>query len=136
MNKSYGEFFGFTTKEVKKICSDYLIENKYDTIKSWYNGYIFGETNVYNPWSVIRYVKDVKFNENVFPTSYWANTSSNSIVKSLIEKVDDVTKGEIEALIEGKTIEKKVYEDITYDEVYESMDNLWNFMFFTGYLKK
>lgn len=136
LNKSYGEFFGFTTKEVKKICSDYLIENKYDTIKSWYNGYIFGETNVYNPWSVIRYVKDVKFNENVFPTSYWANTSSNSIVKSLIEKADDVTKGEIEALIEGKTIEKKVYEDITYDEVYESMDNLWNFMFFTGYFKK
>lgn len=136
LNKSYGEFFGFTTKEVEKICSDYLIENKYDTIKSWYNGYIFGETNVYNPWSVIRYVKDVKFDENVFPTSYWANTSSNSVVKSLIEKADDVTKGEIEALIEGKTIEKKVYEDITYDEVYESMDNLWNFMFFTGYFKK
>ena len=74
--------------------------------------------------------------KNVFPSSYWANTSSNSIVKSLIEKSDSKTKQEIELLIEGKTIEKIVHEDITYDEIYDSMDNLWNFMFFTGYFKK
>ena len=72
----------------------------------------------------------------MLPSSYWANTSSNSIVRSLIEKADTATKKEIELLIEGKTIEKPVHEDITYDEIYDSMDNLWNFMFFTGYLKK
>ena len=136
LNKSYDEYFGFTNEEVKKICEDYFIENKYDTIKEWYNGYIFGEANVYNPWSVMRFVKDIKINEKVFPTSYWANTSSNSIVKSLIERADDITKKEIEDLIEGKTIEKVAHEDITYDEVYDTMDNLWNFMFFTGYFKK
>ena len=105
-------------------------------IKDWYNGYIFGQTNVYNPWSVIKFIYDLLANINVFPSSYWANTSSNSIVKSLIEKADDETKAEIETLIEGKTIEKPIHEDITYDEVYDSMDNLYNFMFFTGYFKK
>ncbi|MGL5084350.1 MAG: AAA family ATPase, partial [Clostridium sp.] len=136
LNKSYDEFFGFTNEEVLKICNDYSIQNKYDTIKEWYNGYIFGDANVYNPWSVVRYVKDIKISENIFPSSYWANTSSNSIVKSLIEIADDATKKEIEDLIEGKTIEKPIHEDITYDEVYDTLDNLWNFMFFTGYLKK
>jgi len=105
-------------------------------IKDWYNGYIFGQTNVYNPWSVIKFIYDLLVNINVLPSSYWANTSSNSIVRSLIEKADTATKKEIELLIEGKTIEKLVHEDITYDEIYDSMDNLWNFMFFTGYLKK
>ena len=136
LNKSYDEYFGFTSEEVMKICNDYSIENNYALIKEWYNGYIFGEANVYNPWSVVRFIKDRKINKNVFPSSYWANTSSNSIVKSLIERADDITKGEIEALIEGKTIEKPIHEDITYDEIYETFDNLWNFMFFTGYLKK
>jgi hypothetical protein len=105
-------------------------------IKDWYNGYIFGDAEVYNPWSAVRFVKDLCVDKNTFPSSYWANTSSNSIVKSLIEKADSKTKQEIELLIEGKTIEKIVHEDITYDEIYDSMDNLWNFMFFTGYFKK
>jgi hypothetical protein len=109
---------------------------KYEVIKEWYNGYIFGETNVYNPWSVMQYIDDLKANINRYPNSYWANTSSNSIVKSLIDRADDETKAEIELLIEGKTIEKPVHEDITYDEIYNSTDNLYNFMFFTGYFKK
>ena len=112
------------------------MQHKYETIKQWFNGYIFGETNVYNPWSVMQYVDDLKANINKLPKSYWANTSSNSIVKSLIERADDITKGEIEDLIEGKTIEKPVHEDITYEDVYDNLDNLWNFMFFTGYFKK
>lgn len=136
LDDRYAEHFGFTDDEVVKICKDYNMEQKYETIKQWFNGYIFGETNVYNPWSVMQYVDDLKANINRLPKSYWANTSSNSIVKSLIERADDITKGEIEALIEGKTIEKPVHEDITYDEVYDSLDNLWNFMFFTGYFKK
>ena len=136
LNKSYDEYFGFTPEEVKKICCDYNIEKKYELIKEWFNGYIFGDANVYNPWSVVRFVKDLGFNINEYPKSYWANTSSNSIVKNLIERADDETKNEIELLIEGKTIEKPVHEDITYDEIYDSMDNLYNFMFFTGYFKK
>ena len=136
LDDRYAEHFGFTDDEVRKICEDYNIEKKYETIKEWFNGYIFGETNVYNSWSVMQYVDDLKANINKLPMSYWANTSSNSIVKSLIERADDITKGEIEALIEGKTIEKIVHDDITYDEIYDTMDNLWNFMFFTGYFKK
>ena len=136
LNKSYEEYFGFTNKEINKICNDYDLNDKYEELKDWYNGYIFGDENVYNPWSVVRYVKDMRINGEEYPTSYWANTSSNSIVKSLIERADDKTKNEIEALIEGKTIEKPIHEDITYDEVYDTLDNLWNFMFFTGYFKK
>ena len=136
LNKSYDEYFGFTNEEVKRICEDYKIENKYELIKEWYNGYIFGNANVYNPWSVVRFVKNLKIDINEYPSSYWANTSSNSIVKSLIERADDEIKSEIEDLIEGKTVEKPVHEDITYDEIYDTFDNLYNFMFFTGYFKK
>ena len=136
LNDRYAEYFGFSDDEVKEMTKYYNLEEKYELIKNWYNGYIFGQTNVYNPWSVIKFIFDLLANKNVFPSSYWANTSSNSIVKSLIERADNVTKNEIELLIEGKTIEKPVHEDITYDEIYNSMDNLWNFMFFTGYFKK
>lgn len=136
LNRNYDEYFGFTEEEVKKICRDYKLEHKYELIKEWYNGYVFGNTNVYNPWSVIRFIKDLKTYEDEFPSPYWANTSANSIVRKLVELADEDTKEEIEALIEGKTVEKPVHEDITYDEVYQSMDNLWNFMFFTGYFRK
>lgn len=136
LNKSYDEYFGFIQEDINKMLEDYNLSDKGALIKEWYNGYIFGDAEVYNPWSAVRFVKDLKINNNVFPSSYWANTSSNSIVKSLIERADSVTKREIESLIEGKTIEKKVHEDITYNEMYDSMDNLWNFMFFTGYFKK
>ncbi len=136
LSKNYDEYFGFTEQEVEKICTDYHLEKRYDAIKEWYNGYIFGNANVYNPWSVVRYIKDLKADENEFPSSYWANTSSNSIVRRLIDIANEDTKGEIEAIIEGKILVKPVHEDITYDEVYETMDNLWNFMFFTGYFRK
>lgn len=136
LDEKYSEHFGFTEGEVKKICEDYGLLHKYDTFRDWYNGYVFGNTNVYNPWSVIQFMDDLTENENWLPRSYWANTSSNSIVRRLIEMADDSVKGELENLINGGTIEKPVHEDITYGEVYESMDNLWNFMFFTGYLKK
>ena len=136
LNEYYDEYFGFTQEEVNKILQDYGLSEKEELTRNWYNGYIFGKTNVYNPWSVVKFVKDLYKNKNIFPTSYWANTSSNSIVKSLIERADSATKKEIELLIEGKTIEKPVHEDITYGEIYDSMDNLWNFMFFTGYFKK
>ena len=133
---NYDEFFGFTEEEVKEMLSIYNLDVKYDEVKNWYNGYVFGSANVYNPWSSIMYVDDHVANINRLPVSYWANTSSNSIIKDLIERADDIVKSEIEGLIAGETIEKPVHEDITYGEIHESQDNLWNFLFFTGYLKK
>lgn len=136
LNEYYDEYFGFTQEEVSNMLENYGLIEKEELIKDWYNGYIFGNAQVYNPWSVVKFVKDLYKNKNVLPTSYWANTSSNSIVKSLIERADMAAKKEIESLIEGKTIEKPVHEDITYDEIYDSLESLWNFMFFTGYFKK
>ncbi len=136
LDEMYDEYFGFTDDEVRKMCEDYQLSDKYETFRSWYNGYIFGKANVYNPWSVIRFMDDVSLNHDWFPRSYWANTSSNSIVRKLIEKADDSVKGEIEHLIDGGSIEKPVHEDITYDEIYNTIDNMWNFMFFTGYFRK
>lgn len=136
LSRNYCEYFGFTEEEVKKICEDYGLEHKYAEAKEWYDGYIFGNAHVYNPWSIIRYIKDMLADDTAFPSAYWANTSSNSIVRTLIEQADDDTKEEIEQLIEGKMVEKRIHEDIAYDEVYNSMENLWNFMFFTGYFRK
>lgn len=136
LNEKYDEYFGFTNDEVEKLCEDYGLSERFDTVRDWYNGYVFGNANVYNPWSVIQFIDDMTENPNVLPSSYWANTSSNSIVRSLIDRAGRDTKDEIEELIAGGTVEKPVHEDITYDEVYDSMDNLWNFMFFTGYFRK
>ena len=136
LTPDYGEYFGFTDKEVREALDYYSLPDKYEEVRNRYNGYIFGNSNVYNPWSVIMYLRDhIGANRDYFPVSYWANTSSNSIVRDLIERADGDTKAEIEKLIRWGSIEKPVHEDITYGEIYKEQDNLWNFMFFTGYLK-
>ena len=136
LNEQYDEYFGFTDEEVRKMCDDYGLSHKYEVVKSWYDGYNIGRVDVYNPWSVIQFMFDLRANENCYPKAYWANTSSNSIVRELIELADESAKAELELLIDGGMIEKTIREDITYAEVYETMDNLWNFMFFTGYFRK
>ena len=136
LTNNYGEYFGFTDEEVQDTLDFYGLSDRYEEVRNWYNGYDFGGKNVYNPWSTIYYVDDHVAKHDAFPVSYWANTSSNSIVRDLIERADSETKGEIERLIGGGSIEKPVHEDITYGEIYDKQDNLWNFMFFTGYLKK
>ena len=136
LSTNYGEYFGFTEEEAEKMCSDYGIPDKYAELKDWYNGYVFGKANVYNPWSSIQYIYDRMEDLDGYPVPYWANTSSNSIVRTLIDRADRDVKDEIENLIAGGTVEKAIHEDITYGEVYDSMENLWNFMFFTGYFKK
>ncbi len=135
LDESYAEYFGFTQNEADSFLEDYDITQRRDELKSWYDGYLFGNTEVYNPWSVINYVYDIFYKNTEFPKPYWSNTSSNSIVRELIENADDNTKKELEELIGGRTIEKPVHEDITYADIYKSQDNLWNFLFFTGYLK-
>lgn len=136
LNPSYGEFFGFDQEEIDKMLTYYGLMNHRDLIREWYNGYLFGSTQVYNPWSVTNYVKTLTAAPDEPPAPYWANTSSNSIVKNLVEKADISVKKELEDLLAGGTIEKPIHEDITYDTVYDSEDNLWNFLFFTGYLKQ
>lgn len=133
---SYGEYFGFTQEEVDQMLQYYGLEEKKDIMRHWYDGYRFGDEEVYNPWSVVKFTKDLCADREAFPSPYWANTSSNSIVRGLVERADISVRGELEALIEGSTIEKPVHEDITYGDVYQSEDNLWNFLFFTGYLRQ
>lgn len=132
----YSEHFGFTVPEVEEMLQYYNIEEKKEEVKRWYDGYLFGNTEVYNPWSMINYVKEAENNSNALPRPYWANTSSNDIIRDMIEKADAGVRQELEALIAGESIEKPVHEDITYEEIHSSQDNLWNFLFFTGYLKK
>ena len=132
---AYDEHFGFLQTEVDEMLAYYDRSEQVNTVKAWYDGYLFGQTEVYNPWSVINYVKALAVNEHALPAPHWKNTSSNTIVKELVERADSAVKSEIEQLIRGEVIEKPVHEDITYADIYTSEDNLWNFLFFTGYLK-
>lgn len=134
LNNSYAEYFGFTQEETDRLIRDYDLEETAEEIKDWYDGYLFGGTKVYNPWSVICRVDDILENNTAFPKPYWANVSSNSIVRDLLERADNAVRTELESLIAGGTIKKQVHEDITYGDIYGTRDNLWNFLLFTGYL--
>ncbi len=136
LDENYAEYFGFVQDEIDDMLDAYGIQDRSDEVKQWYDGYFFGNTDVYNPWSLINYVKDIVYKNTNFPKPYWSNTSSNSIIRELVEKADDITRCELEELVAGGTIEKPVHEDITYADIYKSQDNLWNFLFFAGYLKK
>ena len=135
LSKIYDEYFGFTRKDVDELLASYDLTDKKEMIQKWYDGYLFGKTEIYNPWSIINYVKALTADPNEVPRTYWSNTSSNNIIHALIERADLSDRMEIEDLIAGGTIEKPIHEEITYEDVYQSTDNLWNFLFFTGYLK-
>ncbi len=135
LSKIYDEYFGFTRKDVEELLASYDLTDKKEIIQKWYDGYLFGKTEIYNPWSIINYVKALTADPNEVPRTYWSNTSSNNIIHALIERADLSDRMEIEDLIAGGTIEKPIHEEITYEDVYQSTDNLWNFLFFTGYLK-
>lgn len=132
----FDEAFGFTESETEQMLRDYEIEEKIPEVKTWYDGYIFGNTEIYNPWSIIKYVYGAVIEQKQFPEPYWANTSSNLIIKDMVYNADDDMKRELDNLINRGTIEKKIHEDITCADINESEDNLWNFLFFTGYMKK
>ena len=136
LSPDFSDSFGFTEQEVKTILQDYGTDQKFAEVKEWYDGYSFGDHEIYNPWSIINYVKAADRKISAFPKPYWSNTSSNSIIREMVEAADPETRQEIEALLAGQTIEKPIHEDITYADIEESGDNLWNFLFFTGYLKK
>lgn len=134
-DNAFSQYFGFTEQEVKKIADYYGISDCFETIKTWYDGYMFGETEIYNPWSVLNYIQFALNNRNRIPKAYWINTSSNSIIHELIVKSDRKTKNDIEALITGHPIDKPLYEDITYSNMNVKSDYIWSFLLHTGYLK-
>lgn len=134
-DNAFSQYFGFTEQEVKKIADYYGISDCFETIKTWYDGYMFGETEIYNPWSVLNYIQFALNNKNRIPKAYWINTSSNSIIHELIVKSDRKTKNDIEALITGHPIDKPLYEDITYSNMNVKSDYIWSFLLHTGYLK-
>lgn len=136
LNRQYGEHFGFTEPEVLQIMRYYDVESRFPTMKEWYDGYTFGETQVYNPWSVINFMSDLYADNGAFPHPYWINTSSNDIIKDMIVQADRETKGQIETLLSGGTLDVQVHEGITYGDMHSRGENLWNFLYFTGYLTK
>ena len=136
LDQQYSEHFGFTESEVLQMMQYYGVESRFSTMKEWYNGYIFGDTRIYNPWSVINYMSDLNTKLTVFPRSYWINTSSNDIIKDLIVRADRETKSQIETLLRGDTLDIQVHEEVTYGDMYSNNENLWNFLYFTGYLTK
>lgn len=134
IDKRFDEEFGFTDAEVKELLSCYHLEEKFNEMKEWYDGYHFGEADVYCPWYVMNHVYRLVYEPNTKPQSYWINTSGNSLVKRFIDKSDATMREEIEELIAGNAVEKKIRLDLTYDELDTSMDNIWSVLFMTGYL--
>ena len=132
---SFDEYFGFTDEEVRKLLADYGLEDHYEETRAWYDGYRFGEQDVYCPWDVLNYVYALRFNPQAQPKAYWINTSGNDMVRRLIEKGSDGTEQlEIERLIEGETITKPLNENLTHAEIDANIENLWSLLYMTGYL--
>ena len=136
MDTRFDEHFGFTDSEVMRLLEDYNLSDHFDVTKSWYDGYRFGDADVYCPWDVVNYVDLLKADPKAKPRAFWINTSGNDLVKRFVDKADKTTQGEIERLINGEAIEKNVRSELTYNEIDDSIDNLWSVLFTTGYLTK
>lgn len=130
----FDEYFGFTDEEVKTLLAAYHLESHMEETKEWYDGYHFGNADIYCPWDVISHVDRLCGEPTAAPQAYWINTSGNDLVKRFIEKADKTTRDEIEALIAGELIEKPIRLELTYDEIDNSINNLWSVLFTTGYL--
>ena len=130
----FDEQFGFTDTEVRTLLSDYQMKDRFAEVKEWYDGYHFGNADVYCPWDVINFVDRAKDDREAKPEAYWINTSGNDLVKRFIDKANKTTKSEIERLINGEAIEKELRLELTYEEIDQSIENLWSVLFTTGYL--
>jgi len=136
-DKSFDETFGFTDAEVRELLRYYGQEKYYETVKEWYDGYRFGNVDVYCPWDVINFCSDHLADPGLEPKNYWANTSGNSVISHFIESVNEphkLTKMELEQLVNGGIVQKEINPELTYKELYSSIDNLWSTLFMTGYL--
>ena len=134
LDVQYDEYFGFTNAEVQDMLKYYGFSDHYAEVKKWYDGYLFGNREVYCPWDVIRYCKSLCANPEAVPEDYWSNTSGNAMVRRFIDKADVKTRDEIERLISGEEIVKEIHQDLTYNELDSSIENLWSVLFTTGYL--
>ena len=131
----FSQYFGFTQEEMKEILQNFSLEQYAETIAKWYDGYRFGLTEIYNPWSVLNCIDSYLQNDMVACEPYWSNTSSNRIVKRLIEESNERTKSMVEELINGTPIHTQIFEDVTYGTIDVNQDYIWSFLLFTGYLK-
>ena len=134
LDAQYDEAFGFTDGEVKQILKDYNLSDHYSEVKEWYDGYHFGNTDIYCPWDVVRYCKSLCADPTALPEDFWSNSSGNAIVRRLIDRADVQTKNEIERLIAGESVEREISQELTYDELDKNIENLWSVLFTTGYL--
>ena len=130
----YNELFGFTDMDVREMLEYYGFEEQYEVIKEWYDGYRFGNAGIYCPWDVINYCDDLRDGSVSKPQNYWVNTSSNDIIRSFVDKANPTTKSEIELLIDGGSIKKKIRQELTYRDLDSDIDNLWSILLTTGYL--
>ena len=136
-NTEFDETFGFTNEEVRKMLVYYGLDSHFEEVKAWYDGYRFGNADVYCPWDVVNYCEDHKENTNAEIQNYWMNTSGNEVIQHFIDSMNDphmLTKSELELLVSGDTVVKQVDEMITYKELYSNIDNMWSTLFMTGYL--
>lgn len=130
----YKEYFGFTDQEVKQMLEYYGFTDQYNAVKEWYDGYLFGNLGIYCPWDVINYCGDLRDASVEKPQNYWVNTSSNSIIRSFLSRANATTKNEIEQLINGKSVKKRIHQELTYRDLDSKLDHLWSILFTTGYL--
>ena len=130
----YKEYFGFTDEEVKQMLEYYGFTDQYYAVKEWYDGYLFGDLGIYCPWDVINYCGDLRDASVTEPQNYWVNTSSNSIIRSFLGRANATTKNEIEQLINGKSVKKRIHQELTYRDLDSRQDHLWSILFTTGYL--
>ena len=135
LSDTYSECFGFVQEEIDEMLRYYEIEEKRETMKRWYDGYLFGKSELYNPWSAVNQIKLWARDKEAYANPWWSNTSSNSIIQTLVEQANDETKAILESLINGGSVTTHLSEVITYGDLTQSNENIWNFLFFTGYLK-
>lgn len=135
IDKPYSQYYGFTEQEIKQMLEYYNIQDKFETIKTWYDGYLYGNQEIYNPWSVINYVKNLINDNTAQPLPYWSNSSSNSIIRKLIVESSVEIKNDLENLVNGGVITKPLYENMTYKEMETNKPTIWSFLLHTGYLK-
>ena len=130
----YDEYFGFTNADVDEILKFYGLSSYKDVLRDWYDGYRFGDTDIYCPWDVINYCDELLADPDAEPENYWANTSGNDLIRRLLKKADQSTKNDVECLINGGSVTKTIRQELTYREIEDSIDNIWSVLYSTGYL--
>ncbi|MCM1231693.1 MAG: ATP-binding protein [Ruminococcus flavefaciens] len=133
-SNQFGEHFGFLDQEVRDMLNYYGVGDKFDTVKAWYDGYRFGASDVYCPWDVINYCADLRSDPEAFPQAFWINTSGNDIIREFIRQATPQTRQEIEQLVNGESVVHDIRQELTYRDLYSTIDNLWSVLFTTGYL--